>query len=36
VIFKSDTGPIRNREFKYYRLAEKRRKELLDEDAKWK
>jgi PadR family transcriptional regulator PadR len=25
VIFKWDTGPVRNREFKYYLLAEKRR-----------
>ena len=36
VIFKWDTGPIRNREFKNHRLAEKRRKELVVEDAQWK
>ncbi|HEY6846747.1 MAG TPA: helix-turn-helix transcriptional regulator [Terracidiphilus sp.] len=33
VIFKWDTGPVRNRESKYYRLAESRRKELVVEDS---
>jgi PadR family transcriptional regulator, regulatory protein PadR len=36
VIFKWDTGPVRNRESKYYRLAENRRKELVVEDSQRK
>lgn len=31
-----ETAPDKNREFKYYRLTEKGRKQLLVEESKWK
>lgn len=33
---KWETAPDRNREFKYYRLTEKGRKQLLAEESQWK
>jgi len=33
---KWETAPDRNREFKYYRLTEKGRKQLLVEESQWK
>lgn len=36
VIAKSETAPDRNREFKYYRLTEKGRKQLVIEESQWK
>jgi transcriptional regulator len=33
---KWDTAPDRNREFKYYRLTEKGRKQLTVEESQWK
>ena len=36
VISKWETAPDRNREFKYYRLTEKGRKQLLVEESQWK
>jgi len=36
VIAKWETAPDRNREFKYYRLTEKGRKQLLVEESHWK
>lgn len=36
VTSKWETAPDRNREFKYYRLTEKGRKQLLVEESQWK
>jgi transcriptional regulator len=36
VTAKWETAPDRNREFKYYRLTEKGRKQLLVEESQWK
>lgn len=36
VVSKWETAPDRNREFKYYRLTEKGRKQLLTEESQWK
>ena len=36
VVSKWETAPDRNREFKYYRLTEKGRKQLLVEESRWK
>ena len=36
VISKWETAPDRNREFKYYRLTEKGKKQLLVEESQWK
>jgi transcriptional regulator len=36
VTAKWETAPNRNREFKYYRLTEKGRKQLLVEESQWK
>ncbi|HUH61808.1 MAG TPA: PadR family transcriptional regulator [Terracidiphilus sp.] len=36
VTSKWETAPDRNREFKYYRLTEKGRKQLLVEESEWK
>ena len=36
VVSKWETAPDRNREFKYYRLTEKGRKQLLAEESQWK
>jgi transcriptional regulator len=36
VASKWDTAPDRNREFKYYRLTEKGRKQLEVEESEWK
>jgi DNA-binding PadR family transcriptional regulator len=36
VTSKWETAPDRNREFKYYRLTEKGRKQLLVEESDWK
>jgi len=36
VVSKWETAPDRNREFKYYRLTEKGRKQLLAEESHWK
>ena len=36
VISKWEMAPDRNREFKYYRLTEKGRKQLLVEESQWK
>ena len=36
VVSKWETAPDRNREFKYYRLTEKGRKQLLVEESHWK
>jgi PadR family transcriptional regulator PadR len=33
---KWETAPDRNREFKYYRLTEKGRKQLMVEESQWK
>jgi PadR family transcriptional regulator PadR len=33
---KWETAPDRNREFKYYRLTEAGRKQLVQEESKWK
>jgi PadR family transcriptional regulator PadR len=36
VASKWETAPDRNREFKYYRLTDKGRKQLLVEESQWK
>ena len=36
VVSKWETAPDRNREFKYYRLTEKGRKQLRVEESQWK
>jgi PadR family transcriptional regulator PadR len=36
VASKWETAPDRNREFKYYRLTEKGKKQLLVEESQWK
>ena len=36
VTAKWETAPDRNREFKYYRLTEKGRKQLVVEESQWK
>jgi transcriptional regulator len=36
VISKWETAPDRNREFKYYRLTERGRKQLVAEESQWK
>ncbi len=36
VVSKWETAPDRNREFKYYRLTEKGRKQLTFEESRWK
>ena len=36
VTSKWETAPDRNREFKYYRLTEKGRKQLVAEESQWK
>ncbi len=36
VVSKWETAPDRNREFKYYRLTEKGRKQLAVEESQWK
>jgi transcriptional regulator len=36
VISKWEMAPDRNREFKYYRLTEKGKKQLLAEESQWK
>jgi len=36
VVSRWDTAPDRNREFKYYRLTDKGRKQLLAEESHWK
>ena len=36
VTSKWETGPDSNREFKYYRLTEKGRKQLVVEESQWK
>ncbi len=36
VASKWETAPDRNREFKYYRLTEKGRKQLVVEESEWK
>jgi transcriptional regulator len=36
VVSKWETAPDRNREFKYYRLTDKGRKQLLVEESQWK
>jgi PadR family transcriptional regulator PadR len=36
VVSKWETAPDRNREFKYYRLTEKGRKQLVVEESQWK
>ncbi len=36
VVSKWETAPDRNREFKYYRLTEKGRKQLVIEESQWK
>src|SRR6185369_5744143 len=36
VVSKWETAPDRNREFKYYRLTEKGRKQLVAEESQWK
>jgi PadR family transcriptional regulator, regulatory protein PadR len=36
VVSKWQAAPDRNREFKYYRLTEKGKKQLLVEESKWK
>ncbi|HXE30730.1 MAG TPA: PadR family transcriptional regulator [Terriglobales bacterium] len=36
VISKWETAPDRNREFKYYRLTDKGRKQLAVEESQWK
>ena len=36
VVSKWETAPDRNREFKYYRLTDKGRKQLVVEESQWK
>lgn len=36
VVSKWETAPDRNREFKYYRLTEKGKKQLVAEESQWK
>jgi len=36
VTSKWETAPDRNREFKYYRLTEKGRRQLIAEESRWK
>ena len=36
VVSKWETSPDRNREFKYYRLTEKGRKQLVAEESRWR
>ena len=36
VVAKWETAPDRNREFKYYRLTDKGRKQLVVEESQWK
>jgi PadR family transcriptional regulator PadR len=36
VVSKWETAPDRNREFKYYRLTHKGRKQLVAEESQWK
>ena len=36
VVSKWETAPDRNREFKYYRLTDKGRKQLVAEESQWK
>ena len=36
VVSKWETAPDRNREFKYYRLTKKGRKQLLVKESQWK
>jgi PadR family transcriptional regulator PadR len=36
VVSKWETAPDRNREFKYYRLTDKGRKQLMVEESQWK
>jgi transcriptional regulator len=36
VVSKWETAPDRNREFKYYRLTQKGKKQLLVEESEWK
>jgi PadR family transcriptional regulator, regulatory protein PadR len=36
VVSKWETAPDRNREFKYYRLTERGKKQLAVEESKWK
>jgi PadR family transcriptional regulator len=36
VTSKRETSPDRNREFKYYRLTDKGRKQLVVEESEWK
>jgi transcriptional regulator len=36
VVSKWETAPDRNREFKYYRLTDKGKKQLVLEESKWK
>jgi transcriptional regulator len=36
VVSKWETAPDRNREFKYYRLTEQGRKQLLAEESQWR
>ena len=36
IVSKWETAPDRNREFKYYRLTEKGRKQLVVEESQWK
>jgi len=36
IVSKWETAPDRNREFKYYRLTEKGRKQLRVEESQWK
>ena len=36
VVSKWEAAPDRNREFKYYRLTEKGKKQLVVEESKWK
>jgi len=36
IVSKWETAPDRNREFKYYRLTEKGRKQLVAEESQWK
>jgi transcriptional regulator len=36
VLSKWETAPDRNREFKYYRLTDKGRKQLVVEESQWK
>jgi PadR family transcriptional regulator, regulatory protein PadR len=36
VVARWETAPDRNREFKYYRLTQKGRKQLLAEESRWR